>query len=134
MKNDGSNLYKAYQDLYALRHLDLDDEIAYDIYAFHLQQVFEKMMKHAIYLRAITIPYTHDLVELYELLTPMQQDIFQLDTYDLKKLTSYEASSRYSSQKLIYSRKTLEQYHILAVKIFEQLQKQANEGYTFLFT
>lgn len=128
-----SLLDKAKQDLVALKYIGLDDEFVFDIYAYHLQQAFEKMMKHVLYLNALPVPFTHDIDELWSRLPPHMQNYFDLSEEAREKLTSYEAKSRYRGNNL-YTRSILERYLFKAEESYERLRNLPNTQYTSLFS
>jgi HEPN domain-containing protein len=62
-------LRKAASDLAAARSLAADPDQLDDVVGFHVQQAVEKALKAALALAELSIPRTHDLTFLVELLT-----------------------------------------------------------------
>jgi HEPN domain-containing protein len=66
----------------------------YDSACFHAQQCAEKYLKARLQEAQLTIPYTHDLVVLLQLLLPIEPSWVSL-THDLRALTVFGVTFRY---------------------------------------
>ncbi|MDO8632400.1 MAG: HEPN domain-containing protein, partial [Phycisphaerales bacterium] len=73
------------------------DETAYDAVCFHAQQCVEKLLKAVLVLRNVDPPYTHNLLELAELVRPLHPEI-KLDPKDLRYLTRGGVAFRYPGE------------------------------------
>jgi HEPN domain-containing protein len=85
---------KAVQDEYTLQKLIPDPLVADEIIGFHAQQAIEKLLKAVLAAAGIRYRYTHDLLELVDLLRdhslPMPREMEQV-----QRLTPFAAALRY---------------------------------------
>ena len=78
----------------ALRELRARKSPNYDSACFHAQQCAEKYLKARLQEAAIPFPRTHNLVELLNLLLPLEPS-WSLLSADMQTLSLYAVSTRY---------------------------------------
>jgi HEPN domain-containing protein len=85
---------KAEEDIEAARSLVAQAKPPRDIVCFHCQQAAEKYLKALLQARGLSIPYTHDLEEILDLLDPHDATLKPLRG-DTAFLTRFAVSYRY---------------------------------------
>jgi HEPN domain-containing protein len=68
-------LRKAEQDATAVRHLVGDPDVADEIVGFHTQQACEKALKAVLSRKGVAFPFTHNLVQLLDLVGDAGVDV-----------------------------------------------------------
>lgn len=83
-------------DLIAVKNMNIaDDEIMMFLYAYHLQQGFEKIFKYLLTTKGVEYTKTHNLAELKILIKRNNIECNDgLTNSELVTLTTYESSSR----------------------------------------
>ncbi len=84
----------AEEDRAAFKALIKTPSISLSVCCFHAQQAVEKYMKAVLSKHKIAFPFTHDLLELYDLLLAFPV-IFPVSRDDLKKLNPFAVKQRY---------------------------------------
>ena len=87
-------LRKAAQDEFTVRKLMADPGSPDEIIGFHAQQAVEKILKAVLAAREIRYRWTHDLVELIDLLRDNGVD-FPQHLEDVRRLWPFAAELRY---------------------------------------
>lgn len=81
----------------ALRELAVTDEAAFDAVCFHAQQCVEKLLKALLMQGRVEPPYTHNLLELADLVVKLHPTL-DLDRSDLRYLTRGGVLFRYPGE------------------------------------
>ena len=96
-------LRKAKQDEFTLEKLVPDPASPDEVIGFHAQQAVEKMLKAVLAKASVPYRYTHDLVELFDLLRKNSLP-YPLELEEARRLTPFASTLRYEDLPLELAR------------------------------
>lgn len=99
--------YRDYQAAAALYRISEPDEMYFNIVAYHLQQCVEKVVKGALECVGVTVPNTHRITKLLQMVMHNGANITVSDWLDdhSEMLSEWEAESRYNMDFVVEKRK-----------------------------
>ncbi|KAI4448714.1 hypothetical protein C823_003241 [Eubacterium plexicaudatum ASF492] len=99
--------YLDYQAAAALYRISVPDEMYFNIVAYHLQQCVEKVIKGALECVGVTVPNTHRITKLLQMVQHNGANITVTEWLDdhAEMLSEWEAESRYNMDFVVEKRK-----------------------------
>lgn len=99
--------YVDYQAAMTLYRAPFPDEMFLNIAAYHLQQCTEKVIKGALECVGVTVPNTHRITKLLQMVTHNGANLIITDWIDdhAEMLSEWEAESRYNMDFAVEKRK-----------------------------
>ncbi len=99
--------YVDYQAAVTLYRAPFPDEMFFNIAAYHLQQCTEKVIKGALECVGVTVPNTHRITKLLQMVSHHGANLIITDWVDdhAEMLSEWEAESRYNMDFVVEKRK-----------------------------
>ncbi len=116
--------YMDYQAAVMLYKKPFHDEMFLNIAAYHLQQCTEKVIKGALECVGVTVPNTHRIAKLLQMVSNNGANLIVTDWIDdhAEMLSEWEAESRYNMDFVVERRKL--DRAISEIGIFEKCRKE----------